>query len=88
MIVDPQPKLHIDDLVILSKCYGQATKKETNEDIAKRVFTHFSKRWDQNKTQSHPSSTDLTAAEHVSLKFCNIIQKQSHIQVNYQVNHC
>ena len=75
MIVDPHPKLHIDDLVILSKCYGQAMKKETHEDIAKRILTRLLKRWDQNKTQSHPSSTSLTAAEHVSLKVCNIVLK-------------
>ena len=75
MIVDPHPKLYIDDLVILSKCYGQEMKKETNEDIAKRILTHPLKRWDQNKTQSHPSSTALTSAEHVYLKVCSIVLK-------------
>ena len=54
-------------------------KKETNEDIAKRILTHPLKRWDQNKTQLHPSSTVITAAEHVSLKVCNIVLKYSHI---------
>ena len=29
MIVDPHPKLHIDDLVILSKCNGPGMKKGT-----------------------------------------------------------
>ena len=75
MIVDPHQELHMDDLVILSKCYCQAMKKETNEDIAKRILTHLLKRWYQNKTQFHPSSTALTAAEHVSLKVCNIVLK-------------
>ena len=75
MIVDPHPKINIDDLVILSNCNGQAMKKETYEDIAKRILTHILKRWDQNKTQSHPSSAALTAAEHVSLKFYNIVLK-------------
>ena len=50
-------------------------KNESNEDIAKRVLTHLLKRWDQNKTQSYPSSTALTAAEHVSLKVCSIVLK-------------
>ena len=75
MIVDPHPSLQIDGLEILSKCYGQAMKKELNEDISKRVLTHPLKCWDQNKTQSHPSSTALTAAEHLSLKVCNIVLK-------------
>ena len=75
MIVDPHPKLHIDALVIKSKGNVPGMKKETNEDIAKMILTHLSKRWDQNKTQPHPSSTALTAAEHVSLKVCNIVLK-------------
>ena len=50
-------------------------KKETNEYIAKMVLTHLFKRWDQNKTQSHTSSTALTAEEHVSLKVFNIVLK-------------
>ena len=52
-----------------------SNEKESNEDIAKRVLTHLLKRWDQNKTQSHPSSTTLTVAEHVSLKVCSIFIK-------------
>ena len=75
MIVYPHQKLHIDYLVILSKCNVSGTKKGTNEVIDKRVLTHLLKRWDQNKTQSHPSSTALSPAEHVSLKVCNIVLK-------------
>ena len=50
-------------------------KKETDEDIDKRILTHILKRWDQNKTQSHPSSSALSPAEHVSLKVFNIFLK-------------
>ena len=50
-------------------------KNESNEDIAKRVLTHPLKRSDQNKTQSHPSSNALAAAEHVSLKVFNVVLK-------------
>ena len=73
MIVDLHPRLHIDDLVLLSKCNDPGIKKGKNKDIAKMILTHILKRWDQNKTQSHPSSTALTEAEHVSLKVCNIV---------------
>ena len=44
IIVEPHPKLYICDLEIPSKCYGQAMKKERNEDISKRVLTHILKR--------------------------------------------
>ena len=63
MIAEPHPKLDSDELELLSNCYGQSMKNESNEDIAKRVLTHILKRWDKNKTQPHPSSTAITSAE-------------------------
>ena len=50
-------------------------KNQSNEDIAKRVLTHLLKRWDQNKTQLHPSSTAITSKERISLKVCGIVLK-------------
>ena len=73
MIVDPHPKLGSDKLELLSNCYGRSMKNESNEDIAKRVLTHLLKRWEQNKTQSHPSFTAITSAEHSYLKVCSIV---------------
>ena len=75
MIAEPHPKLYSDELELLSNCYGQSMKNQLNEDIAKRVLTHLLKRWDQNKTQSHPRSTAITSAEHISLKVCSIFMK-------------
>ena len=75
IIVDPHTKLDSDQLGLLSNCYGQSIKNESNEDIAKRVLTRLLKRWDQNKTQLHPSSTAITSAEHISLKVCSIVLK-------------
>ena len=75
MIVDPHPKLDSDGLELLSNCYVQSMKNQSNEDISKMVLTHLLKRWYQNKTQSHPSSTTTTSAEHISLKVCSIVLK-------------
>ena len=35
MIVDPHPKLHIDELEVLSKCYGQAMKNNRMKILLK-----------------------------------------------------
>ena len=75
MILYPHPKLDSDELELLSNCYGQSMKNQSNEDIAKMVLTHLFKRWDQNKTQSHPSYTAITLAEHIYLKVCSIVLK-------------
>ena len=73
MILVPHPKLDSDESELLSNCYGQSMKNQLNEDISKMVLTHLLKRWDQNKTQLHPSSTTITSAERISLKVCSII---------------
>ena len=75
IILDPHPKLDSDESGFLSNCYGQSMKNHSNGDISKMVLTHILKRWDQNKTQSHPSSTAITLAEHISLKVCSIVLK-------------
>ena len=73
MIVYPHPKLDSDQLELLSNCYGQSMKNQSNKDIANMVLTRLLKRWDQNKTQSHPSSTAITSAEQISLKVFSIV---------------
>ena len=88
MIVDPHPKLDSDESAFISNCYVQSTKNQLNGDISKIVLTHLIKRWDQSKTQLHPSSTDITSAERISLKVCIIVMKYCHIQTNYPVNCC
>ena len=75
MIVDPHPKLDIYDSELLSNFYGQSMKNQSNEDISNMLLTHLLKRWDQNKTQLHPSSTAITSEERIYLKVCSIVLK-------------
>ena len=75
MIVDPHPKLDSDESELLSNCYGQSMKNQSDGDISKMLLTHLLKCWDQNKTHLHPSSTAITSAEHIFLKVCSIVMK-------------
>ena len=75
MIVDPPPKFNSDSSGVLSACYGQSMGNKSNEVISEIVLTHLLKFWDENKTQSHPSSIAVTSAEHIYLKVCYIILK-------------
>ena len=65
MIVDPHPKLDSDESEFLSNGYGQSMKNKLNGDISKMVLNHLLKLWDENKTQSHPSSTAITLVERI-----------------------
>ena len=75
MIVDPHQKLDSDESEVISNCYGQSMKNQSNEVISKMVLTHILKFWDENRNQLHPSSTRMTSAEHISLKVCSIVLK-------------
>ena len=79
MIVDPHPNIDSDKSEVLSNYCDQSIKNQSNENISKMVLTHLLKYWDENKTQSHPSSTTMSSAEHISLKVCSIVLKYCHI---------
>ena len=55
MIVDPPPKLYSEESDILSSYFGISRGNQSNEVISNMVLTHLLKRWDETKTQLHPS---------------------------------
>ena len=73
MIVDSHPKRYSDELELLSNCYGQSIKNQSNEDIAKMVLTQILKSWYESKTQLTSSSIALNPVDQISLKACCII---------------
>ena len=75
MIVDPPPKLNSNESDFISSCYGISMENQSNEVMSKMVLTHILKRWDESKTQLHPSSISMTPIEHISLNVCCIILK-------------
>ena len=75
MIVDPPQKLDGEESNILFCSLVISSENQQNEVISKMVLTDILKRWDEIKTQSHPSSTSMTPPEHISLKLCSIIIK-------------
>ena len=75
MIVDPPPKLNSNESDFISSCYGISMENQSNEVMSKMVLTHILKRWDESKTQLHPSSIAITPTEHIYLKVCCIILK-------------
>ena len=75
MVLDPPPKLDSEESNIISGSFGISSENLSNEVLSKMVLTHLLKRWDESKTQLHPSSITMTPVEHTSLKVCCIILK-------------
>ena len=75
MIVDPLKKLDGEESNIISSSFGISSEKQSNEVISKMLLTHHLKRWEESKTQAHPSSSVTTPSEHISLQICCIILK-------------
>ena len=75
MIVDPPQKRDSEESNILSGSFGISSRNISNEVISKMFLTHILTRWDESKTNFHPSFSAMTPQEHISLKLCYIILK-------------
>ena len=69
MIVDRPTKLDIEESKTLSSYFGISRGNQSNEVISRMVLTHLSKRWEDSKTQSHPSFSAMTPPEKNFLRF-------------------
>ena len=60
MIVDPPPKLEIEESTILSSSFGISRGNQSNEVISKMVLTSLFKHWEESKTHSHSRFSTMT----------------------------
>ena len=73
--MDPTPELDRDESNIISSSFGISSENQPNEDISKMALNHLLKHWEQSNTQLHPSYTDISPSEQISIMICCIILK-------------
>ena len=69
MIVDPDPKLYIEESNIISSYFGMSIGNHSNKVISKIILTHLLKRWEKSKNQSYPRFFVMTQSENFHLRF-------------------
>ena len=77
VLVTPSPKLTDQEKKDVRNYFDASSQDQCIETTSKRIMTHVLRRWDGNKSNTHPSTSVLTPAETVALKIYSIELKHS-----------
>ena len=72
VILNPYPKLTYQEKKIGVDYFDASFQDQCIETNPKRILTHVLMRWNEDKSNAHPSTCALTAAETVALKIYSI----------------
>ena len=75
MNVEPTPKLSNEENKIPPGSFVLSTENQLNIILSKQVMNHILMCYDESKTHFYPSSTSMSAFEHISLRVSSIILK-------------
>ena len=68
VIVHPSPKLIYQEKISFMNSFDSSSQDECIETNTKRILTRVLMRWNEDKSNAHPSTCASTAAENVALK--------------------
>ena len=77
VLVTPSPKLTNQEKKCVGNSFDVSSQDQCIETNSKIILTHVLRRWDENKSNAHPSTSALTTAETVALKIYSIELKHS-----------
>ena len=72
VLVNPSPKLTDLEKKHVMNSFDSSSQDKCIETNTKRILTHVLMRWKEDKSNAHPSTCTLTAAETVALKIYSI----------------
>ena len=68
----PSPKLTDQEKKHVRNYFDASSQDQCIENNTKIILTHVLRRWDENKSNAHTSTSALTPAETVALKIYSI----------------
>ena len=77
VLVTPFTKVTDQEKKIVSNCFDVSSQDQSIENTSKRILTHVLRRWKEDKSNAHPSTSVMTPAETVALKIYSIELKHS-----------
>ena len=73
----PSPKLTDQEKKCVRNHFDASSQYQCIEPNSKIIMIHVLRRWDENKSNAHPSTSILTPAKTVALKIYSIELKHS-----------
>ena len=77
LLVTPSPKVTNKEKKCVRNSFDASSQYQCIETNSKRILTHVLRRWDEIKSNSHPSTSASTPAETVDMKIYSIELKHS-----------
>ena len=77
VVVTPSPKVTGQEKKCVRNYFDVSSQDHAIENSSKRILTHILRRWEENKSNAHPSTSALTPSETVALKIYSIELKHS-----------
>ena len=68
VLVTPSPKLTDQEKKYVRNSFDSSSQDQCIETNSKRILTRVLRRWDDIKSNAHPSTSAMTTAETVALK--------------------
>ena len=77
VLVTPFPKVTDQEKKSVRNCLAASSQDQSIENTSKRIPTHVLRRWKEDKSNAHPSTSAMAPAETVALKIYTIELKHS-----------
>ena len=77
VLVTPSPKVTDQENKCVRNYFDSSYQYQCIKTTSKRILTHVLRRWDDIKSNAHPSTSAMTPAETVALKIYSIELKHS-----------
>ena len=77
VLVTPFQKVTDQEKKSVRNCSDASSQDQSIENTSKRILTHVLRRWKEDKSNTHPSTSAMTPAETVALKIYTIELKYS-----------
>ena len=77
VIVTPFPKVTDQEKKCVRNSFDVSSQDQSIENTSKIILTHVLRRWNDIKSNSHPSTSAMTPAETIALKIYSIEIKHS-----------
>ena len=77
VLVKPSPKLTDQEKKFVRNSFDASSQDYCIETNSKIILTHVLRRWDDIKSNAHPSTSVMTTAETIALKIYSIELKHS-----------
>ena len=88
VLVTPSPKVTDQEKKCVRNFFDVSSQDQSIENTSKRILTHVLRRWKEDKSNAHPSTSAMTPAETVALNIYTIELKHSAwLPVPFSINH-